>query len=182
VPNFDYAENLLRNVMAHEDWDNDPHLKLTPTRFAKTLKDLTTPEEFDFTTFPNDDCDEMVIVRDIPFYSLCAHHILPFHGIAHVAYVPDKELVGLSKIPRTVRHFARSLNVQEELTQLIANYLDDNLHPVGVAVVMIAEHLCVTMRGAVAPGTKMTTSKLIGCFRDPLEQARAEFFAAIGLR
>jgi len=178
---YDHAENLLRNCI-HAEWDSDPHLKQTPDRFARMLKDLTTPDDFDFTTFPNEGVDQMVIIKDIPFYTLCAHHVIPFYGYAHIGYVPDADIAGLSKFARTVKHFCKSLNVQEELTQTICNYLRDELQPVGVAVVMQAEHLCMTMRGAQVPGTKTTTSALWGCFRDPLEQARAEFFSAIGLR
>jgi len=184
VSQFNYAENLLKHCIKDPDidWDS-PHLQKTPYRFAKMLHDLTTPDDFEFTTFPNDrDVDAMVLVRDIPFYSLCAHHVIPFYGKAHIGYVPKDQIAGLSKLARTVHHFCRSLNVQEELTQIIANYLDEQLHPVGVAVVMQAEHLCMTMRGAQVPGTLTMTNTLMGCYRDPLEQARSEFFAAIGLR
>lgn len=182
MPNFNYAENLLHTVMPHEKWDENPHLKETPGRFARMLKDLTTPIEFDFTTFPNTGLDEMIIVKDIPFYTLCAHHVIPFHGRAHVAYVPQRELAGLSKLPRTVQYFCKGLNIQEELTQTIANFLKDNLDPLGVAVVMQAEHLCMTIRGAQVPGTLTVTTALSGCFRDTNERAREEFMAAIGLK
>lgn len=178
----DYAENLLKHCIKGVDW-NDDHLQRTPTRFAKMLKDLTTPEDFDFTTFPNKrQLDEMVIVKGIPFYTLCAHHVIPFHGVCHIGYVPKDQIAGLSKFPRTVQHFARALNVQEELTQIICNYLEDQLHPVGTAVVMQAEHLCMTMRGAQVPGTQTLTHALTGCYRDANEGARAEFFSAIGLK
>lgn len=182
MPQHDYAENLLRHCIKTADWDNDPHLKETPTRFAKMLKELTTPDDFDFTTFPAENIDEMVVVSDIPFWTFCAHHVIPFHGRAHVAYVPSGEIVGISKLPRTVQHFARGLNVQEELTHNIASFIHDNLKPVGVAVVMQAEHLCMTMRGAQVPGALTTTSKMTGCFLDPEKQARAEFLSMIGLR
>lgn len=177
---YDYAENLLRHTVKGADWKS-PHLERTPARFAKMLKDLTTPGEFNFTTFPNaQDVDEMIVVKNIPFYTLCAHHVIPFHGICHIGYVPKDQIAGLSKLPRTVHYFCKGLNVQEDLTQLIANFLEAELTPVGVAVVMQAEHLCMTMRGVQVPGTLTLTHALKGCFRDPLEQARAEFFAAIG--
>ena len=179
MPNFDYAERLLASTMPDEDWGHDPHLKQTPTRFAKMLRELTTPEPFEFTTFPNNGTDEMVVVKDIPFYTLCAHHVIPFFGVAHVAYIPGEEIVGLSKLARVVRHFSSALNVQEELTQTIANYLADGLRPVGVAVVMEAEHLCMTMRGVQVPGTRTTTSCMLGAFGDHTRQARSEFLSLI---
>jgi GTP cyclohydrolase I len=179
MPRYDFAENLLRNVMPNEEWDNDPHLGNTPTRFAKMLRELTTPEQFEFTTFPNRGTDEMVIVKDIPFYTLCAHHVIPFFGVAHVAYIPEAEVAGLSKLARTVQLFAKGLNVQEELTQTVANYIEEQLQPKGVAVVMVAEHLCMTMRGVQVPGTKTTTSCMKGVFSDHDRMARAEFLELI---
>ncbi len=182
MPEYDYAERLLSNCVKDVDWDS-PHLKATPARFAKMLRQLTTPDDFEFTTFPNErGVDEMVVVQDIPFYTLCAHHVIPFFGVAHIGYVPIDRIAGLSKFARTVQHFCKGLNVQEELTQIIANFLQEQLDPVGVAVVMRAEHLCMTMRGAQVPGTLTTTNSLKGCFRDPAEQARAEFMSTIGLR
>src|SRR3954471_7932513 len=112
----------------------------TPERFVKMLKQLTTPEEFEFTTFESDS-DEMIVCKDITFSSLCAHHIVPYMGKAHVAYIPQGRIVGLSKIPRTVRYHASDLTVQEELTKDIANHLESQLDPLGVAVVMEAEHM-----------------------------------------
>lgn len=156
----------------------DVHMERTPARFANMLLELTTPVAFEFTTFPST-IDEMVVVQDIPFYTLCAHHIIPFFGYAHVAYVPDGTIAGLSKFARTVKYFAKGLWVQEELTAQIADFLEQKLQPRGVAVVMQAEHLCMTMRGVQVPGAKTTTSAMRGVFLDPEREARAEFLSLI---
>ncbi len=118
--------------------------------------------------------DEMVIVRDIEFYSLCEHHMLPFIGRAHVAYLPNKKIIGLSKIPRIVDMFARRLQIQERLTKQIAEFLDEALHPHGVAVVIEALHLCSMMRGVKKHDSRMTTSSMLGYFRKNLA-TRTEF-------
>ncbi len=139
------------------------HLAETPRRVAASLIEMLTPREFTMTTFPNDESyEELVIVRDIPFHSLCEHHILPFRGVAHVGYVPGDRLVGLSKLARVVETFARDLQVQERLTRQICNYLDEQLSPRGVGVVLEAEHLCMTMRGAQAAGSMTTTTAFTG--------------------
>jgi GTP cyclohydrolase I len=169
----------LETVMPNEGWNSDPHLARTPERFAKMLRDLTKPDEFEFTTFPADGIDEMVVVSNIPFYTLCAHHVIPFFGTAAIAYIPKNEIVGLSKLARTVQHFSKGLNVQEGLTHLIASYINDKLDPVGTAVVMRAEHLCMTMRGAQVPGAKTTTSAMLGAFADHDKQARSEFLSLV---
>lgn len=124
---------------------------------------------------------EMVIVRHIPFYSLCEHHLLPFHGHFHVGYIPRGRVVGISKLARVVDVFARRLQLQERLTSQIADTLMEELSPAGVAVVGSAEHLCMTMRGVKKPGTQVVTSANRGSFRDN-EATRLEFFAAIGER
>lgn len=159
------------------DWDSEHH-RDTPNRFANMLRDLTHQEPFKFTTFESDS-DEMVIVKDIDFHSLCAHHIVPFIGRAHVAYIPNGKLVGISKIARTIRFHAADLTVQEELTQTIAKDLAEHLEPVGVAVVMEAEHMCMTLRGVKAPGAKTITSCMLGAFADHDKQARSEFLSLI---
>lgn len=159
---------------------NDSHGANTPKRFVAMLRELTTPDEFEFTTFPNEDnVNEIVVVQDIPFVSLCNHHVIPFVGVAHVGYIPGDKLVGLSKFARVVRHFAKSLQVQERLTMEVAEYMMENLDPLGVAVVMEAEHMCMTIRGVQTPGTKTTTSAMLGVFGDHERTAKAEFMQII---
>jgi len=149
----------------------------TPRRVAESLAELLTPRPFELTTFPNDEAyDELVLARDIPVASLCEHHLLPFVGVAHVAYLPGDRIVGLSKLARVVEQFARGLQVQERLTTQIASLLATELHPRGVGVVIEAEHLCMTMRGVQARGARTVTSSVQGLLRsDP--RSRQEFFA-----
>jgi GTP cyclohydrolase IA len=159
-----------------------PHLAETPGRVADALIELLTPRTFLATTFPNDDgYDELVVVADIPFDSLCEHHLLPFRGVAHVGYVPGDRLLGLSKFARVVERFARDLQVQERLTRQIADWIDDELEPVGVGVVLEAEHLCMSLRGVRARGARTVTSSLVGVLRDD-ERMRREFLARCGVR
>ncbi|MEO7146656.1 MAG: GTP cyclohydrolase I [Terrimesophilobacter sp.] len=140
-----------------------PHLADTPRRVAASLMELLTPREFSMTTFPNDEgYHDLVTVRDIPFHSLCEHHLLPFRGVAHVGYLPGERLVGLSKLARVVELFSRDLQVQERLTMQIANYLQEQLDARGVGVVLEAEHLCMSMRGVQAAGTTTTTTAFLG--------------------
>jgi GTP cyclohydrolase I len=124
------------------------------------------------------DYSEMVVVKDIPFYSLCEHHLLPFFGSAAVAYIPDGRVVGLSKIPRIVDMYARRLQIQERFTQQVADLLMERLRPLGVGVVIEATHLCAAMRGVAKPGMVMTTSAVLGLFRRN-DKTRAEFFSHI---
>ncbi|MEO6505905.1 MAG: GTP cyclohydrolase I FolE [Terrimesophilobacter sp.] len=139
------------------------HLADTPRRVAASLLELLTPGEFTMTTFPNEeDYSELVLVRDIPFDSLCEHHLLPFRGVAHVGYVPGDRLVGLSKLARVVELFARDLQVQERLTKQIADYVQEKLNPRGVGVVLEAEHLCMSMRGVHATGARTKTATYLG--------------------
>lgn len=139
------------------------HLADTPRRVAASLVEMLTPRAFVMTTFPNDErYEELVLVRDIPFHSLCEHHMLPFRGVAHVGYVPGESLVGLSKLARVVELFASNLQVQERLTQQVSSYLTDQLTPRGVGVVLEAEHLCMTMRGAQSVGAMTTTTAFTG--------------------
>lgn len=149
----------------------------TPGRMARALLELTRPEEFDLTTFTNDEgYDELVLVRDIPVRSLCEHHMLPFVGVAHVGYLPDRRILGLSKFARMVELHARRPQTQERLTKAVADHLQHALSPAGVGVVIEAEHTCMTLRGARASGTRTLTSTVLGRLReDP--SSRAEFLA-----
>ena len=150
-------------------------LRDTPERMVDAYIEQLTPQPFRATTFPNDgDYDELVVAREIQFHSLCEHHLLPFFGVAHVAYLPGERIVGLSKLARVVEYYARSLQVQERLTTQIADWLEQELHPRGVGVVLEAEHMCMTLRGVQKPGTKTVTSALHGLVRDD-PRTRQEF-------
>ena len=147
----------------------------TPERVARMLHELVTPTPFEATTFPNDaGYDELVLVSDIRFTSLCEHHLLPFRGVAHVGYLPADRLLGLSKLARLVEVYARRPQVQERLTAQIGDWLRDHLAPRGVGVVIEAEHLCMSLRGIRAEGARTVTSTLHGILRDR-PAARNEF-------
>ena len=148
----------------------------TPRRVAASYAELLTPAPFTPTTFPNDEgYDELVLARAVPFSSLCQHHLLPFTGIAHVGYLPGDRILGLSKLARVVELFSRQLQLQERLTIQVADWLQDQLAPRGVGVVLEAEHLCMTVRGVQATGAHTVTSALHGLLRsDP--SSRQEFF------
>jgi GTP cyclohydrolase I len=149
----------------------------TPRRMAAAFAELLSPQPFNATTFPNDDrYDELVLVRDIPFQSLCMHHLLPFHGVAHVAYLPADRILGLSKLARVVELFARDLQLQERLTTQVADWLQERLEPKGVGVVLEAEHLCMSMRGVQKQGARTVTSALHGLVRDD-PRTREEFLS-----
>jgi GTP cyclohydrolase IA len=155
----------------------DESLRDTPRRVAAAFSELLTPLPFEPTTFPNDEgYDELVVARSIPFHSLCEHHLLPFHGVAHVAYLPGERIVGLSKLGRVVESFARRLQVQERMTVQIADWVEEFLQPRGVGVVLEAEHLCMSLRGVQKPGTMTVTSALHGLVRDDA-RTRQEFLA-----
>jgi GTP cyclohydrolase IA len=154
---------------------HSPGLAATPRRVAESFRELLTPEPFRPTTFPNDaGYDELVLVSDIRFTSLCEHHLLPFRGVAHVGYLPGERIVGLSKLARLVQAVARRPQVQERMTAQIADWLRDHLAPRGVGVVVDAEHLCMSVRGVRAEGARTVTSTLYGLLRERPE-ARAEF-------
>jgi GTP cyclohydrolase I len=154
----------------------------TPRRLVHAYAEMLTPPEFDSTTFENAaGYDELVVVSDIPVHSLCEHHLLPFTGVAHVAYLPDERILGLSKLARAVELFARGLQVQERLTSQVGRWLDENLRPKGVGVVIEAEHLCMSLRGVRARGARTVTSSLHGLVRDDA-RTRAEFLALAGCR
>jgi GTP cyclohydrolase I len=157
-------------------------LRDTPRRVASAFSELLRPEPFQATTFPNDGgYDELVIVSDIAFSSLCEHHLLPFVGVAHIGYLPADRIVGLSKLPRLVEHRARRLQVQERLTGEIADWLERTLRPRGVGVVIEATHMCMSLRGVRQPGALTTTSALRGRLREDA-RTRQEFVELIGRR
>jgi GTP cyclohydrolase IA len=159
-----------------------PHLAETPRRVADSFIELLTPRPFEATSFPNDEgYDELVVVTGIPFDSLCEHHLLPFSGTAHVGYVPGARILGLSKFARVVERFARDLQVQERLTHQVARWIDAELAPLGVGVVIEAEHLCMSLRGVQVRGARTVTSSFTGVVRDD-ERTRREFLARCGVR
>lgn len=176
-----------RQVLKHigEDPEREGLLK-TPERVGRMYDELTAGYHTDPIKLINGalfgvDYDEMVVVKDIDFSSLCEHHMLPFFGRAHVAYIPDGKVVGLSKIPRIVDMFARRLQVQERMTRQIADFIQEVLHPKGVAVVVEGAHMCSIMRGVKKPNATMTTSAMLGSFRDD-PKTRAEFMGHISRR
>ena len=159
-----------------------PDMAETPRRLVDAYAELLAVPDFDLTTFDNGSgYDELVLVRDIPVRSLCEHHLLPFTGVAHVGYLPGERILGLSKLARVLDLFARDLQVQERLTQQAADWLQDNLAPRGVGVVIEAEHLCMSLRGVRARGSRTTTSALHGVLREDA-RSRQEFFALSGMR
>lgn len=161
---------------------DDESLAETPARVARAYAELLQPEPFSLTTFANDEgYDELVVTKDISFHSLCEHHLLPFTGVAHVGYLPDERILGLSKLARVVEHFARRLQVQERLTSQVAAWLDEHLHPKGVGVVIEAEHLCMSLRGAKVKGSKTVTSALSGLVRHD-QRTRAEFLSLVAAK
>jgi GTP cyclohydrolase I len=152
----------------------------TPRRMAAAYLELLTPEPFNMTMFPNEEgYDELVLVRDIPFQSVCMHHVPPFHGVAHVAYLPAERILGLSKLARVVDLFARDLQLQERLTVQIGSWLQQQVQPKGVGVVLEAEHLCMSLRGVQKPGATTVTSALHGLVRDD-PRTREEFLSLTG--
>lgn len=176
----DLVRELLTNV--GDDPDREGLLR-TPDRVARSLRDLTrgatqTVEEVVGSGVFTEDCSEMVIVKDIEFYSLCEHHLLPFYGRVHVAYIPDGKIIGLSKIARIVDVFARRLQVQERMTSQIAESIQKVLEPKGVGVVADAAHLCMMMRGVQKQNSSTMTSCLLGSFHDD-PRTRSEFLGLV---
>jgi GTP cyclohydrolase I len=170
--------NILENIGEQPQREG---LLRTPERVARMFNELTEgynvdPEKMINGALFDVDYDEMVVVKDIDFYSLCEHHLLPFYGQAHVAYIPDGKVIGLSKIPRIVEMFARRLQIQEQMTSQIANFVQDTLHPQGVAVVVEGMHMCSMMRGVKKANARMKTSKMLGVFKEN-DKTRHEFFA-----
>ena len=185
------AEKPTESLEAHvrailEALGEDPDregLEKTPTRVAKAWTFLTggyreDPDKIINGALFTEDYQEMIVEKDIDFYSLCEHHLLPFHGKAHVAYIPRKKIVGVSKLARLVDAYARRLQVQERLTNQIAHTIMDRINPLGAAVVMEAEHMCMRMRGVQKQNSTIVTSALLGAFRTE-EKTRAEFMTLI---
>ena len=183
--NLEKIELIILNLL--KEIGEDPEregLQKTPHRVAKSWTTFAkgykqTPEEVVGDAVFNEQCDEVIAVKDIDFFSLCEHHLLPFKGVAHVGYLPEKKIIGLSKIPRIVDIYARRLQVQERLTQQVADALLDVLNPKGVAVVIEAEHLCMQMRGVEKKSSFMITSAVRGAFREN-NKTREEFLSIIG--
>jgi len=183
----DNLEGQVRALLRALDPEPDREgLVRTPERVARALAFLTRGYEEDPRRVINgalftEDYSEMIVLKDIDFYSLCEHHILPFVGKAHVAYLPDRHIVGLSKLARLVEVFARRLQVQERMTSQIANTIAEQLTPLGVGVVLEAEHLCMRMRGVEKQNSTVVTSAMLGVFRERRE-TREEFINLIGRR
>jgi GTP cyclohydrolase IA len=181
------VEDAVRQILAEIGEDPArPGLLGTPDRVHRMYAELTAGYHVDPDRLLNGAIydvgySEMVVVKDIPFYSLCEHHLLPFFGNASVAYIPRGRVVGLSKIPRIVETYARRLQVQERLTQQIAAFINERLNPQGVGVVIEATHLCAVMRGIRKPGTIMTTAAVLGLFRTR-DRTRAEFYSHLERR
>ena len=181
-------EDYVRNILQHmgEDPDREGLLK-TPYRVARAFEYFTRgyqqdPKEvINGAIFTEEDYSEMIVVKDIDFFSMCEHHILPFFGRANVAYIPDKHIVGISKIARLVDVYARRLQVQERLTTQVANTLMEELRPLGVGVIITAEHLCMRMRGVEKQNSIVTTSATLGAFRTH-QETREEFITLVNGR
>lgn len=184
VTHNDQVAHLIRNLLVRVGENpNREGLQRTPERVARMYDELLAGYQTDPAALINGaifeaDYDDIVIVRDIDFFSLCEHHLLPFYGQAHVAYIPDRKILGLSKIPRTVEMFARRLQVQENLTQQIAEFLETTLQPKGAAVVVEAAHMCARMRGIKSHSTRMVTKVMRGIFKTD-RQARQELLALL---
>jgi GTP cyclohydrolase IA len=176
----DLVEDSIRLLLKAIGIDGDSEVMLeTPQRVARSLEELLTPVDFQFSVFPNSySYQDLVVVRNISFATLCEHHLLPFSGHVHVGYLPADKLVGLSKLARAAQNRARRLQTQERLTAEIANWITDALQPLGVGVVVEAAHDCMSVRGARAEGALTTTSALRGRIRDD-PQTRAEFLALV---
>lgn len=177
--NFEDAETNFTRILERVGVDvTTEGLAQTPKRYIKFLSDFLDTRDFNFTTFDSNGYDEMIVETDIPFYSLCEHHTLPFFGTVCIGYIPAGRIAGLSKLPRTVEKFASGLQNQERLTQQIAEFLAEKLNTENVAVIVKARHLCMEMRGAKSVGTSTTTSTMKGVFRTD-DKCRAEFLQII---
>lgn len=181
IRNLEVGARTILSILG-EDVEREG-LRETPARVARAWVELTSGYGpiglTQFTTFDAEGADQMVCQWNIPMYSLCEHHMLPFAGYAHIGYIPKDKLIGLSKFKRIVDIYARRLQVQERLTRQIASLVEEIVEPRGVMVVVEAEHFCMTMRGVQAPGTLTTTSAVVGDFLDPKEGSREEFMSLL---
>jgi GTP cyclohydrolase I len=174
----DIEDNVVRLLQYFGEDVNREGLKDTPKRYVKFFKEFLNPPKWKCTTFEGEGYDEMIIQKNIPFYSLCEHHIAPFFGKGHIAYIPNKKIVGLSKLARTLETYSRRLQNQERITQQVAEFLEKQLKPKGVAVILSAQHMCMEMRGVKKHDTFTTTSKMTGVFKTGYE-ARMELMNLI---
>lgn len=168
-------ENNFKQILTYIGEDTEREgLKETPKRYIKFLEEFLSPPQYVFTTFDSEGYDEMIIESGIQFQSLCEHHCVPFFGIGTIAYIPNKKIVGLSKLARCLESFSRRLQNQERITLQVANFINDQLEPKGVAVLLKARHMCMEMRGIKKNDIWTTTSCLKGCFKEDLS-CRNEF-------
>jgi GTP cyclohydrolase I len=170
------AERAVKQLIDCFDDSTREGLRDTPRRYVKFLTEFLTVDKFEMTVFEGENYDEMVVVKNIPFFSLCEHHMAPFFGTASIAYIPGEFIVGLSKLPRVLDHFARRLQNQERITTQVADFLFDKLDPKGVAVQITARHLCVEMRGVKKHNCETVTCALLGNFKDN-PAVKQEFFS-----
>tara|TARA_R110000803_G_scaffold75455_1_gene139824 strand:+ start:1029 stop:1871 length:843 start_codon:yes stop_codon:yes gene_type:complete len=171
-------ENVVRLLEYFGEDVNREGLKETPKRFVKFFDEFLNPPKWNCTTFDSEGYDEMIVQSNIPFHSLCEHHIAPFFGEGFIAYIPNKKIVGLSKLARCLESFSRKLQNQERITNEVAEFLQKELNPLGIAVVLRAKHMCMEMRGVKKHDTYTTTSKMMGVFKDDIN-ARQEFLNLI---
>ena len=173
------AEEAFRTILEELGEDTAREgLRETPKRYIKFMEEFLSPPEYNFTSFDAEGTDEMIIQSNIPFYSLCEHHTAPFFGTAAIAYIPNEKIVGLSKLARTLEYYSRRFQNQERITTQIAERIQEELDPIGVAVSIRAQHLCMAMRGVKKHDTWTTTSKMLGAFKDE-KSARDEFLMYI---
>ena len=174
----DAEDSVARLLQAFGEDVNREGLRDTPKRYVKFFKEFLNPPDWNCTTFDSEGYDEMIVQTNIPYHSLCEHHIAPFFGVGHIAYIPNERIVGLSKLARTLETFSRKLQNQERITNQVAEFLQKELEPKGVAVVLTAKHMCMEMRGVKKHDTHTTTSKMIGSFKNDLN-CRNEFLNLI---
>ena len=167
------VERSVKRLIDQFDDSQREGLQKTPHRYVKFLQEFLSPDPFEFTVFDSEGYDQMIVQSDIAFYSLCEHHLAPFFGTGTIAYIPNGKIVGLSKLARVLDRFARRFQNQERITTQVAEYIQAELDPLGVAVILRAQHLCMGMRGIKKPNTYTTTSKMIGLFKTDVK-ARME--------